>query len=269
MPGVGHREWVTSTVANLLSPRVMSMAGRRGSAPLRIVPEPVSRVGIVTPCEASHEGGLTMKMLPKTTLLVAAITLLSPGVASAAQVDSTDLSATLGGSWRSQGGFRSELVKTHSLRPATCSAGRFTKAKRGRTTSYSGSRVDGYMRWAYTDVLTYRTPRAARRGLGGLKRWVSRCPGPLLPSCVGCDAGSLYLSSIKNARVGRVSTGWWSASPGGMEAVYTTSIAFVRGRKLGVASYRLYNTRDSSIDRSFVPSVQKTKAFAKRLQRRL
>lgn len=192
----------------------------------------------------------------------------NPATVSAAEVKTNEVAAALGGSWDRGTAQRSQLVKTGSLIPATCSPGRFTAAKRGRTVDYYGSKLGRYPRRAYTDVLTYASARAAKRGLRGLRDWVKQCPGPT-QSCTGCDGGALHLAALGRARLGRPSFGWWSASPGGMEAAYTTSIAFVKGKKMGVASYMIYDTQNTQLDRSFVVSIPKTKALAARLKQRM
>jgi hypothetical protein len=200
--------------------------------------------------------------------IAGSIMLATPMSASAADLPAEGVAAALGGSWDREIAGRSRLMKAKGLIPAECAPGRFTAAAKGRAVYYFGSELQGFPRSANTEVLTYPSARAARRGLEGLQDWVKLCPGPV-QECTACDAGSFYQSKLKGARLGRLSYGWWSASPGGLEAAYTTSIAFVRGRMLGVASYRVYDTQDPSLDRSFVPSIQKTEALAARLRQRL
>lgn len=209
-----------------------------------------------------------MNRLIASASLAVVLAAANPGGAAAAEVKPNEVAAALGGSWDRETAGRSQLAETGNLIPTSCSPGRFTSANRGRSVYYYGSEAGRYPRRAYTDLLAYSSRRAARRGLDGLREWVKQCPGPT-QSCRGCDGGALHLAALKRARLGRPSFGWWSASPGGMEAAYTTSIAFVKGNTLGVASYMLYNTRNTRLDRSFVVSIPKTRKLAARLKRRM
>ena len=198
-----------------------------------------------------------------STLAVIAVSV--PVSAQASPVDRRDLEQALGGTWSEQGGGRSRLVRRADYTPAGCAAGLFTGTRRGRAVSFFGSPMGGYPRGADIDVLSYPTSSAAREGLRGLRKWVSQCPGPMA-ECSACDGGYVYQRALRGARVGRNSYGWWSAAAGGIEAAYLTSIALVKGRTVTVASYRVFNTRDGSLDRSFVPSIPKAKALASRLR---
>ena len=200
-----------------------------------------------------------------STLAVAVIAVSVPVSAQASPVDRHDLEQALGGTWSEQGSGRSRLVRRADYTPVECAAGLFTGTRRGKAVSFFGSALGGYPRGADIDVLSYPTSSAARQGLRGLRRWVAQCPGPMA-ECSACDAGYVYQRPLRGARIGRNSYGWWSAAAGGIEAAYLTSIAFVKGRTVIVASYRVFNTRDGSLDRTFVPSVPKARALASRLR---
>ena len=116
------------------------------------------------------------------------IAVVLPTGSHAAEVSPTEVGAALGGSWERQMAGRSPLVKRSGLIPARCSPGRFTSANRGRLVDYYGSQVGKFARGADTEVLTYSSASAAKRGLRGLKRWVTQCPGPVF-TCKDCGAG--------------------------------------------------------------------------------
>lgn len=196
------------------------------------------------------------------------IAVVLPTGSHAAEVSPTEVGAALGGSWERQMAGRSPLVKRSGLIPARCSPGRFTSANRGRLVDYYGSQVGKFARGADTEVLTYSSASAAKRGLRGLKRWVTQCPGPVF-TCKDCGAGPSYQVGLRRARLGRPSYGWrlWASIEG--TAVYSTSIAFVQGNRVGVASYNLFDTKRVKPERSFVVSIPKTKALAALLKREL
>lgn len=200
--------------------------------------------------------------------LGAAIAVLIPTGGHAAEVSPADVGAALGGSWERERAGRSQLLKKNGLIPARCSPGRFTSADRGRYVYYYGSQVGKFARGADTEVLTYPSHIAAKRGLKGLKRWITQCPGPVF-TCKGCGAGPSYREGLKGARLGRNSHGWRLRASIEGTAVYSTSIAFVQGNRVGVASYNLFDTKKVKPERSFVVSIPKTKALAALLKQEL
>lgn len=200
--------------------------------------------------------------------LGAAAALSIPTGSHAAELSPSDVGAALGGSWKRQISGQGRLVEKNGHIPARCSPGRFTSPDRGRSVDYYGSQVGKFARGADTEILTYSSKRAAKRGLKGLKRWVTQCPGPVF-TCKDCGAGPSYQQGLKAARLGRNSYGWrlWASIEG--TAVYSTSIAFVQGNRVGVASYNLFDTKRVNPKRSFVVSIPKTKALAALLKQEL
>ena len=80
--------------------------------------------------------------------------------------------------------------------------------------------------------------------------------------CTGCDPPDDYYRTLKSARIGRDSFGWWTGSLGNVTA-YSTSLAFVDGKELIVVDYMLMLRRYRKLDRSFVVNVSKVKALAR------
>jgi hypothetical protein len=209
-----------------------------------------------------------MKRRMAAVALAGALALVIPAGSHAAEVSPSAVGAALGGSWEREFAGRGLLVKTAGFTPARCAPGRFTSANRGRFIYYRGSEVGKFARAADTEILTYPSRRAAKRGLKGLKQWVTQCPGPVY-TCQGCGAGPSYRDGLKRARLGRPSYGWrfWASIEG--TAVYSTSIAFVKGNKVGVASYTLLDTKRVNPEGSFVVSIPKTRALAALLKQQM
>lgn len=204
-------------------------------------------------------------MLRVALIAAIAVAVSGPSVAHSLSVDPGDLARTLGGSWDSQVRSKSWLVKRSGYTPADCAPGRFLGARNGRLEYFFGSPAQSYPRSADIHVLSFASHRAARQGLNGLRAMVKICPGPIA-ECPACDGGAVYHSPLPAARIGRNSYGWWGAAAGGLEAAYLTNIAFIKGREVVVVSYRVYNDRDGDLDRSFIPSIPKTKALARALR---
>jgi hypothetical protein len=186
--------------------------------------------------------------------------------ASASGVDPGVVASALGGSWSRDGNWRSWLVFRGAMRPPECAAGRFTQARKGRVTYYSGSRVPKYWRSAWVHILTYSSPADSRRGLRGLRDYLNACPGPVTDGCTGCDPSDSYVRVLKGAGIGRGSFGWWTGSVGNVTD-YATSIAFTKHDRLVVVEYGLGLSRYRRLDQSFVVNVPKTKALARSVRR--
>ncbi len=148
------------------------------------------------------------------------------------------------------------------MRPAGCAPGRYTQPSKGRAYRYAGPYERRWARLATVNVLSYKSAAASRRGLDGLKEFLKDCPGPVTDGCTGCDPPDDYYRTLKSARIGRDSFGWWTGSLGNVTA-YSTSLAFVDGKELIVVDYMLMLRRYRKLDRSFVVNVSKVKALAR------
>lgn len=206
------------------------------------------------------------RAIPVLVAAVLALSLAGPAATANAQgVDPSVVGQSLGGTWTREGQHRSFYAFRGSMRPAGCAPGRYTQPIKGRAYSYAGPYERRWARLARVNVLSYRSAAASRRGLDGLKEFLKDCPGPVTDGCTGCDPPDDYYRTLKSARIGRDSFGWWTGSLGNVTA-YSTSLAFADGKDLVVVDYMLMLRRYRKLDRSFVVNVSKVKALARNVR---